>query len=100
MHTTRLHTCGHLPQHTFNTHMPDAACSSDTHCGVVSVVLIRLRFLWGGVRLLAGAPHWVDFGQELQYSPDGKAYLVGHGSSNSKNIQAWMLGDQVYMARQ
>ena len=32
-------------------------------------------------------------------SPDGKAYLVGHGASSPDSIQAWMLGDQVYMAR-
>ena len=46
-----------------------------------------------------GAPHWVDFGQELEHSPDGKAYLVGHGASSPEAIQAWMLGDEVYMAR-
>eukprot|EP00041_Stephanoeca_diplocostata_P006638 m.90490 g.90490 ORF g.90490 m.90490 type:complete len:629 (+) comp16461_c0_seq2:37-1923(+) len=46
-----------------------------------------------------GAPHWVDFGQELEHSPDGKAYLVGHGASRPEAIQAWMLGDEVYMAR-
>eukprot|EP01048_Picozoa_sp_COSAG05_P024379 COSAG05_NODE_5706_length_1111_cov_1.353755_2_plen_127_part_00 len=46
-----------------------------------------------------GAPHWVDFGQELEHSPDGKAYLVGHGATSPASIQAWMLGDQVYMAR-
>ena len=46
-----------------------------------------------------GAPHWVDFGQDLQWSPDGKAYLVGHGASRPEAIQAWMLGDEIYMAR-
>jgi hypothetical protein len=46
-----------------------------------------------------GAPHWVDFGQEMEHSPDGKAYLVGHGADSPEAIQAWMLGDQVYMAR-
>lgn len=27
-----------------------------------------------------GAPHFVDFGQNMQYSPDGKAYLLGMGA--------------------
>jgi hypothetical protein len=34
-----------------------------------------------------------------QHSPDGKAYLVGHGAVSPRSIQAWMLGDQIYMAR-
>ena len=46
-----------------------------------------------------GAPHFVDFGQELEHSPDGKAYIVGHGASRPEAVQAWMLGDQVYLAR-
>eukprot|EP00656_Telonema_subtile_P047417 TRINITY_DN5443_c0_g1_i3.p1 TRINITY_DN5443_c0_g1~~TRINITY_DN5443_c0_g1_i3.p1 ORF type:complete len:258 (+),score=47.91 TRINITY_DN5443_c0_g1_i3:78-851(+) len=50
-------------------------------------------------RVKFGAPHWVDFGQELEHSPDGKAYLVGHGAVRPESIQAWMLGDEVYMAR-
>ena len=29
------------------------------------------------VKVKFGAPHFVDFGQELEHSPDGKAYLVG-----------------------
>ena len=41
----------------------------------------------------------VDFGQELEHSPDGKAYIVGHGASRPEAVQAWMLGDAVYMAR-
>ncbi len=27
-----------------------------------------------------GAPHVVDFGPELQNSPDGKMYIIGHGA--------------------
>ncbi len=27
-----------------------------------------------------GAPHFVDFGKNMEYSPDGKAYLVGMGA--------------------
>ena len=46
-----------------------------------------------------GAPHFVDFGQALEHSPDGKAYIVGHGASRPEAIQTWMLGDEVYLAR-
>jgi hypothetical protein len=51
-----------------------------------------------------GAPHFVDFGKNMQYSPDGKAYLVAHGAVASDpdprpaNL-SWITGDQIYMAR-
>ena len=35
----------------------------------------------GPKRIKFGTPHWVDFGQELKHSPDGKAYIVGHGAT-------------------
>jgi hypothetical protein len=35
------------------------------------------RFL-GPVKI--GAPHFVDFGRNMQHSPDGKAYLLGMGA--------------------
>ena len=40
----------------------------------------------------------------MQYSPDGKAYLVGHGAIDPDpkprpaNL-SWGTGDQIYMAR-
>eukprot|EP01084_Bolivina_argentea_P068325 124373_1 len=46
-----------------------------------------------------GAPHVVDFGQELQYSGDKKLYIVGHGATRITANQSWMQGDQVYLAR-
>ena len=46
-----------------------------------------------------GAPHVVDFGRELEHSPDGRVYLVGHGASLPTAHQSWMQGDEVYMAR-
>jgi hypothetical protein len=51
-----------------------------------------------------GAPHIVDFGQEMQYSPDGKAYLVAHGASdpdpNPRDADlSWITGDEIYLAR-
>jgi len=50
-----------------------------------------------------GAPHFVDFGKNMQHSPDGKAYLVAHGSSNGINrrfgYDSWITGDEIYLIR-
>jgi len=46
-----------------------------------------------------GTPHFVDFGRNMEHSPDGKAYLVGHGSTNPGSCNSWIQGDQVYMCR-
>jgi hypothetical protein len=57
-----------------------------------------------GGNLKMGSPHFVDFGKNMQYSPDGKAYLVGHGATDPDpsprpaNL-SWITGDQIYMAR-
>ncbi len=57
-----------------------------------------------GGKVKMGSPHFVDFGRNMQYSPDGKAYLVGHGASDPDpsprpaNL-SWITGDQIYMAR-
>jgi hypothetical protein len=59
------------------------------------------RFL-GPVKM--GAPHFVDFGKDMEHSPDGKAYLVGMGAADDDpeprfaNL-SWITGDQVYLAR-
>jgi len=59
---------------------------------------------WVCGKLKMGVPHVVDFGKNMQYSPDGKAYLVGHGATGSNpeprpaNL-SWGTGDQIYMAR-
>jgi hypothetical protein len=51
-----------------------------------------------------GAPHFVDFGKNMEHSPDGKAYLVGMGAEENDpkpryaNL-SWITGDQVYLAR-
>lgn len=56
----------------------------------------------GPVKL--GLPHIVDFGQNMQYSPDGKAYLVSQGATatdpkpRDANL-SWITGDQIYLAR-
>ncbi|MHC4912560.1 MAG: hypothetical protein ACYTE5_06090, partial [Planctomycetota bacterium] len=72
-----------------------------------------------------GAPHFVDFGQNMKHSPDGKAYLLGMGAVENDpkprpcikpaagggvEIQncdedfdhanlSWITADQVYLAR-
>jgi hypothetical protein len=57
-----------------------------------------------GGKVKMGAPHFVDFGKNMQYSPDGKAYLVGQGAADpdpkprDANL-SWITADQIYMAR-
>ena len=57
-----------------------------------------------GGKVKIGSPHFVDFGKNMQYSPDGKAYLVGQGAVDPDpkprpaNL-SWITGDQVYMVR-
>lgn len=51
-----------------------------------------------------GAPHFVDFGRDMEHSPDGKAYLVAHGASEGPEerrfaYNSWITGDEVYLAR-
>jgi hypothetical protein len=46
-----------------------------------------------------GAPHFVDFGRNMQYSPDGRAYLLAHGSTDPTSCDNWIQGDQVYLLR-
>ena len=51
-----------------------------------------------------GSPHFVDFGKNMEYSPDGRAYLVGHGATapdpnpRAGNL-SWITGDEIYLAR-
>jgi hypothetical protein len=57
-----------------------------------------------GGTLKMGVPHVVDFGKNMQHSPDGKAYLVCHGATDPDpkprpaNL-SWVTGDQIYLAR-
>jgi hypothetical protein len=57
-----------------------------------------------GGKVKMGSPHFVEFGKYMQYSPDGNAYLVGHGATDPDpsprpaNL-SWITGDQIYMAR-
>ncbi len=50
-------------------------------------------------RVKLSAAHFVDFGKDMQYSPDGKAYLVGHGATAPHSHNGWIAGDQIYLAR-
>ena len=53
----------------------------------------------GGKKVRMGAPHFVDFGKNMEHSPDGKAYLVAHGAIDPDASESWIAGDQIYMAR-
>jgi len=58
----------------------------------------------GGRRVKLGTPHFVDFGRNMEHSPDGKAYLVGHGALEGDPAprvagDSWIAGDAVYLAR-
>jgi hypothetical protein len=50
-----------------------------------------------------GSPHFVDLGKNLEFSPDGFAYLVAHGASDGVNrrfaYNSWITGDEVYLLR-
>ena len=56
----------------------------------------------GPVKL--GVPHFVDFGRNMQHSPDGYAYLVCHGAvaddpkPRPANL-SWITADRIYLAR-
>lgn len=57
-----------------------------------------------GYPVKIGSPHFVDFGKNMQYSPDGKAYIVAHGAdiSDAKPRfwnDSWITGDQIYLLR-
>jgi hypothetical protein len=57
-----------------------------------------------GYPVKIGSPHFVDFGKNMQYSPDGKAYLVAHGAETNDNPyrfynDSWITGDVIYLMR-
>lgn len=54
--------------------------------------------------LKLGVPHVVDFGKDMEYSPDGKMYLVCHGATQWDGVDrkanlSWITGDQIYLCR-
>lgn len=51
-----------------------------------------------------GVMHFVDFGKNMLHSPDGKAYLVGHGAAPDAphprlGAVSWLSGDAIYLMR-
>ncbi len=58
-----------------------------------------------GYPIKIGAPHFVDFGQNMEHSPDGFAYLTAQGSDlrlqqgNKFGHLSWITADQVYLLR-
>lgn len=59
--------------------------------------------MWGHP-VKIGSPHFVDFGRDMEHSPDGKAYLAATGAELNDpkprfaNL-SWITGDQVYLLR-
>lgn len=57
-----------------------------------------------GQPIKIGAPHFVDFGKNMEHSPDGKAYLVAHGAAEHDACpryanHSWITGDQICLLR-
>ena len=57
-----------------------------------------------GYPVKIGAPHFVDFGKNMEHSPDGKAYLIAHGADINDLTprfwnDSWINGDQIYLLR-
>ena len=57
-----------------------------------------------GAPIKIGEPFFVDFGKNMEHSPDGKAYLVAHGAVDPDPRPrfancSWITGDLVYMLR-
>ena len=50
-------------------------------------------------RIRIGAPHFVDFGQNMSNSPDGAAYLLAHGTTRAIGCNSWIQGDAVVLLR-
>lgn len=46
-----------------------------------------------------GSPHFVDFGKNMMRSPDGYAYLLAHGATDSASCNNWIQGDEIYLLR-
>jgi hypothetical protein len=59
--------------------------------------------MWGHP-VKIGAPKFVDFGKNMEHSPDGKAYLLGMGAQVDDPMPrpanlSWISADQLYMCR-
>jgi len=57
-----------------------------------------------GQAVKIGSSHFVDFGRNMQHSPDGNAYLMAHGAIDPDpkpryGNASWISGDQVFLLR-
>jgi len=57
---------------------------------------------YGPIRI--GEPFFVDFGKNMEHSPDGKAYLTAHGAAGPGPVPgelnaSWCIGDSAYLLR-
>jgi hypothetical protein len=59
----------------------------------------RGRVVGGKTPIRFGAPHLVDHGRENEHAPDGKLYVIGHGSSDPEGVSNWLVGDELFVAR-
>jgi hypothetical protein len=53
----------------------------------------------GAPPIKMGTTNFVDFGKNMEHSPDGYAYLVGHGTSDIDGASNWNTGDEMFLAR-
>jgi len=65
----------------------------------VSKPLFAESSLEEGSCVKIGSPHFVDFGKNMEHSPDGKAYLLAHGGSRPNADVSWCSGDDIYLIR-
>ena len=42
------------------------------------------------LQVVVGAPHAVDFGKNMHYSPDGSAYAIATGAVGPQSYESWM----------
>lgn len=57
-----------------------------------------------GIPVRIGEPFFVDFGKNMEHSPDGKAYLIAHGATARDpdplaRRAHWNMGDEAYLLR-
>jgi hypothetical protein len=52
-----------------------------------------------GSKVKFGPVHMVDFGKNMEHSPDGHAYFVSHGAVGNSGLANWIGGDAVYLGR-
>jgi hypothetical protein len=52
-----------------------------------------------GSKVKFGPVHMVDFGKNMEHSPDGNAYFVSHGAVGNSGLANWIGGDAVYLGR-